>query len=615
MRITNSNNITFIFDKKNHTVAVSQEGKDWVYSKDYRPYIDVLIGEEKKRFYFADAKSIKSEFFSTGVADGMRTDYKYWQDGDNKIKIHLRTLIWVHKTSGRLYFELIPMKESEKTPVVLTQWPNTWAWERTDANAYSLLPLSYGSMVPSNYSENVEIIDHPHFVSVYGSMAWLGQVDNRKGYIGIVETPFDASYKFCHKPDSATVMGFKWQPSLGKINYRRVMRMEFFNDCDYVTLAKSYRNYIKEKGDFITLKQKSQLLPKFDQLVGSPIIHSCIYYNIKPEAVIYNKDKPESNYRFSTFDRRADQIAELANKGLKKGYLHLDGWGVDGYDREHPDIMPPCEKAGGEKAMKRLIDKCRENNILFTLHDQYRDYYFDARSYDKNNAVMNPDGKIPEECTWNGGDQNYLCQTMAHYYVERNYDMLRELGLEPDGVYLDVFSCVRPDECSNPEHLMTRKESFEYRSRCMALLATRGIIMSSETMVDQFVPYLILCHYFPGFSNCDFYGIKVPLFNLCYHDCAIVPWTIHEDDEEGVTPSRYLYSLLNGGPSYLDIDADEEQIKKINTVCELQEKIVFSEMVSHEFLSDDFMVQRTKFDNGVTVTVNFNDNTYKIEEE
>ncbi len=616
MKITNSKNITYIFNKENHTISVAQEGKTWTYSNKYRPYLQVGLkgNDEGINLYFDEAKSIKSEYFSTGVSEGMRTDYKYWDYNGKNIRIHLRTLIWVHKTSGRLYFELIPISEPDSAPIIETQWPATWQWERTDEKAYSLIPLSYGMMIPSNYDKEITPIGDMIFLSVYENMPWYGQVDNGSGYIAIAETPWDAGVEYYHSQFKATELMLKWYESLGKLNYRRVVRMEFFDNSDYVTLCKSFRQYVKERGDFVTLKQKRELVPRFDDLVGSPIIHDCIYFNVKPEAYIYKKDRPEDNYRFKTFDRRADQIAELHKKGLKKAYFHLDGWGVDGYDREHPDILPPCQAAGGEKSMKRLIEKCRESDILFALHDQYRDYYFDARTHDKNNAVMDYKGEIPKECTWNGGDQNYLCETLAPYYVERNYDMLKEMGIEPDGVYLDVFSCIPQDECTNPEHTMTRKECVEFRRKCMALLAARGMIISSETMVDGFVPYLILCHYFPEFAHEPDTGIRVPLFNLCYHDCAIVPWTIHEGDEVGVVESRYLYALLNGGPSYLDIDADKEQMERVNFVCELQKKLVFCEMVSHEFLTEDYTRQRATYSDGTVVTVDFNDNTFIIEE-
>lgn len=333
-------------------------------------------------------------------------------------------------------------------------------------------------------------------------------------------------------------------------------------------------------------------------------------------ALFIVKDDPNKNYRFATFDRRADAIRKLVKNGLKKGYLHLDGWGRDGYDREHPDVLPPCEKAGGHQSMKRLQDVCRESNILLALHDQYRDYYYDAASFDLDNAQLLVDGKHHFECTWNGGDQSILCNALAPYYIERNYDMLHALGIDPDGVYLDVFSTVDLDECDNPRHRITRKESAEHRHHCFNQLVTRGMIVSSESPVDIFVKDIVLCHHFSvvrEYFSKDI-GVHVPLFNLVFHDCLIVPWPTHYDeDPEIIMRFRYLLALLNGGPAYLEIDADEEQIKIIDVVSKLQEKVMYSEMVSHEFLDGGYTKQRTRFANGVTVTVDFESGKYAIE--
>ena len=254
--------------------------------------------------------------------------------------------------------------------------------------------------------------------------------------------------------------------------------------------------------------------------------------------------------------------------------------------------------------------------MLLTLHDQYRDYYYDAASFDFDNAQQSVDGKHPFECTWNGGDQSILCNALAPYYIERNYDRLHDLGIDPDGVYLDVFSTVDLDECNNPRHRITRKESAEYRHYCLNLLASRGIIISSESPVDIFTKDIVLCHHFSvvrEYFSKDM-GVHVPLFNLAFHDCMIVPWPTHyEEDPEVIMTFRYLLALLNGGPAYLEIDADEEQMKRIDVVSQLQEKVMYSEMVSHEFLDGGYMKQRTWFSNGVTVTVDFTSGEYTIE--
>lgn len=94
-------------------------------------------------------------------------------------------------------------------------------------------------------------------------------------------------------------------------------------------------------------------------------------------------------------------------------YLHLDGWGQPGYDNQHPDYLPPCKEAGGWEGMKELSDTMRELGYMFGVHDQYRDYYMDAPTYDTDNAAMSVDGTLFELARWAGGRQNFLCASLA----------------------------------------------------------------------------------------------------------------------------------------------------------------------------------------------------------
>ena len=141
--------------------------------------------------------------------------------------------------------------------------------------------------------------------------------------------------------------------------------------------------------------------------------------------------------------------------GIKKLYLHLDGWAEPGYDNQHPDILPPCIQAGGWDGLKKLSDTMQTYNYMLGLHDQYRDYYFNAKSFDPANACMNEDGSIFDMARWAGGRQSLLCASQAAMYVKRNFTELLKHGIYLEASYLDVFTCNEGDECFNPEHMMT----------------------------------------------------------------------------------------------------------------------------------------------------------------
>ena len=50
--------------------------------------------------------------------------------------------------------------------------------------------------------------------------------------------------------------------------------------------------------------------------------------------------------------------------------------------------------------MRSLSDRMKEMNYIFAIHDQYRDYYFDAKTYDPEFSMISPEGKKPDFCRW-----------------------------------------------------------------------------------------------------------------------------------------------------------------------------------------------------------------------
>jgi hypothetical protein len=304
-------------------------------------------------------------------------------------------------------------------------------------------------------------------------------------------------------------------------------------------------------------------------------------------------------------------MKKIAASGVEKAYLHLDGWGQPGYDNGHPDYLPACKEAGGWDGLVGLSKICAELGFLFGIHDQYRDYYLDAATYDPQMAVQLANGTIHEHSIWAGGTQNYLCPSLAPVYVKRNFKQVLEHGVHLDAAYLDVFTCNEPDECANPLHRVTRKECLEYRLRCFDYLLSKGILTSSEEVVDWAIPSLVFCHYAP-YPNKDA-GIPVPLVNLVYHDCVIIPWMLGKGafgTPEG--QSGFLHALLNGGIGYYDPKDEKASIERSKIVGKLHEKVGKLEMQTHEFLSKNHLKQRTTFADGTTVTVDFETESYEI---
>lgn len=609
--------------------AFTKGDEVWRWRPEAAPRLEC---EHGRLVPFSDAKEITHRVVKSGVGVGILSHYEGFTDRDGcSCGYAFDTLVWIESATGHVYCEWMPLRE-EGLKVKLVYWPGEMEFEEPKKSWYTLLNDGQGLLIPNTWETELGRISFDGRFGTEGSyMPWYGQVRDRVGYIAICETPWNAGYAAKHPANGPyTHIGVWLEPSLGRMDYRRIVRYTFQNDCDYNDLCKEYRLYAKESGLLKTLAEKAVKNPSVDRLVGCAVMHTGIKKSVRPESRFYDKEHPGKNGSLQTFASHEQEVRMLAELGVRKLYLHLDGWGQPGYDNEHPDYPPACEEAGGWEGMKALADTMQELGYLFGIHDQYRDYYFAAKSFDREYAVRLADGSMPQHHMWAGGEQTYLCATQAPYYVKRNFTELFAHGIHPDCAYLDVFTCNEGDECSNPHHRMTRKECCEYRNRCFECLLTNNILSSSEEVSDWSMRSLVFCHYAPydfmlKSPDAPRYGIPVPLFNLVYHDCVIIPWMMDRVNEQ---EDYMLYALLNAGIPYLiregaypGIDGAfsesqreklQSDIERCEAVSKLHERVAKLEMTHHELLDEDGKVQRSTFADGTTVTVDFTKQTYEI---
>lgn len=623
---------TLQLEKTTLAFSITAQGQTWRWAADYRPK---MVTTDEQEIFFTDAFSITHQVWNTGIGRGIRSTYEGFLLNGKKIEAAFETIAWVESVSGDVYFEFVPLRE-EGLSIKAVYWPGYMEFEKPSDRWYSVLNILQGLLLPNTWENEVNKL---HFdgqmCSCAAYMPWFGQIRPGAGYIAICQQPWDAAYQVDHPANGPySHVSIRWLPSLGKLAYRRVMKYSFLGSCDYNDLCKIYRNYVKETGLFTSLAEKAARSSLVDKLIGSAIVHKGIKTHVSPGSYFYNEEEPEKNDYLVPFSVRTQEIRHYREKGIEKLYLHLDGWGDPGYDNKHPDYLPACKEAGGWEGLKELSDTIEECGYMFGLHDQYRDYYFDAPTFDKNFACHAPDGSIFDMARWAGGRQTLLCASQAPYYVKRNFEEVLRHGIHLEASYLDVFTCNEGDECNHPWHKMTRKECFEYRNACFSYLMSKNILPSSEEVTDWAMKNLVFAHYGPY----DFMlqapgtprkGIPTPLFNLVYHDCIILPWLMDRIDGQ---EDYMLYALLNGGAAYMDKDGAypncdgsfdaataethlDEEIERYRIVSRLQERIAKCEMVRHEFLDHDWKKQRTTYSDGTTVTVNFHDNSYRIDPE
>lgn len=622
-RVTHSNS-EWQIEGKLHTVTINEKTfasivKDGDVAWPLLPsdISDIKCSHKGKslELRLADARKIDISSYQTGYSNGIKIALSKFMDGSDALDMDMQLFITLEGEKEDLVFN-ITAREGD-TDIKKLKWPKGFTPETFD---YTVWPNIQGILLPRNWPKKVAMYRYEDVSNGRGlSMPWFGYMQGKSAAMVILETPEDAYCELIHPAGGPTTLNPEWLHSLGKLNYPRKLRFCFFREGNYVTLAKRYREYAIEKGNFVSLKEKIARTPSVGELIGLPIIHTSILYHTQPASDLYNKTDLSKNHLLVTFNNRAKQLQALSEKwNIKHAYLHLDGWGARGYDNLHPDVLPPCEEAGGWEGMKYFSRVCDSLGFLFAIHDQYRDFYLDASSYDPRHAILEEDGQQPFHEKWLGGRQSILCASLAPGYLKRNYSGLISNGIKLKGAYLDVFSVVTPDECYNPEHPMTRKDCLKYRAECFSYVRSMGGIISSEEAEDWSIPFIDLVHHSPLISDPtpegqSPFGIPIPLFNLVYHDALITPWSLGKEISSSAGNNYlYLYALTCAGMPYLSVDPDAAEIEKVKTMCRLNKRVGLLEMTNHEFINGNFRKQRTTFSDGTTVTIDLDANTFDI---
>jgi len=607
---------TVTFLQSNFSVKVDAGPVSWIMRPSQPDDLAVKSPDGFAAMPLTSAEKIAVTPYDTGRMTGIKIDLSGFKHDGKTLDCSLQLFLCLEGETEELICDVTAVEGETKVRQIC--WPKAIMPGSVDT---TVVPAMQGMLVPDKWPGKVFLYDTMSFGrGLY--MPWWGFEKGKAAAALILETPDDAGCVFDHPAGGPTLMEVRWVHSLGSMAYPRRARIAFLDEGNYVTLAKRYRRYVMEKGRFVSLKEKIARSPLVEKLVGSPVVHFGILTNIQPESSYYNKTNAAANHYAVTFDARAAELKALSGKGVSQAYVHLDGWGFRGYDNLHPDLLPPAPEAGGWEGMKRFADTCEKLGYVFAIHDQYRDYYLDAASYQERHTVINEDGGRPLDSTWYGGRQSILCPRFVPGYVQRNHRALLDHGVKVKGAYLDVFAVVPPDECYSKEHPATRSDCLKYRVEGFNMVRAQLGVVSSEEPADYAVPHLDLVHHGPyaldpGPGKGPAMGIPVPLFNLVYHDSIILPWTSTlAPGGWGIpdTDSGYLHALLNAGIPYLSPGADDAELARMKTVCILNKRVALLEMTKHEFLDETRRKQKTTFADGTAVTVDFDTGKFSISE-
>ncbi len=458
-------------------------------------------------------------------------------------------------------------------------------------------------------------------------MPWLGVCDLERGfgYAMIASTPDDGVFEM-----RAVTRGGRgivaprmvWNASKQEFRYPRRLIYHFSPRGGYVALAKRYRAYAKELGILVPFSEKLKKNPNIARLFGAPDIWGDPSLQFAREAKQAGVTKMIQHTSPSEGVRRGVTPEEMKEINAL-GYLSST------YD-VYADILPV--KPGQE---------------ISSHYDHVPD-----------NVVLRADGQ--RMTAWLTADKKqYMKRCPATWIDAAKLVIPKDLAIFPYlGRFIDVITAESLYECYDERHPLTRTQKREANAEMLNYVRSLGLVTGSEHGRWWAVPYVDYIegmmsggsyswpagyltrpkskgqeftspagNKYPKWEEYAKWGIghqyRVPLWELVFHDCIVSTWYWGDSNDfllaaaPEVTPKKDAFNILYGtipmmwaGRSGSWPASRGVFLTTYRNTCKLHEAIAGTEMLSHEFVTRDRAVQRTRFSDGTEVVVNFGEKPY-----
>lgn len=486
---------------------------------------------------------------------------------------------------------------------------------------YLVLPINEGMCFDYDDSE----LPKYEFVTYGGHglcMPFFGITNSitGAGFISIIKDPDDCTVGF--KRQETNCVGAVWKGQMGKFGYSRHLSQTFLTEGNHVAIAKHYREYAKQKGLLVTFEEKMRQRGRagaenLTKLMGAVNIWSWYYDWNGHEASDFAKkikDAGIENILWS-HEQKAEVVQKINELGILTGRYDI-----------YQDVMDPANYS-----------------LINGIHQDWLPESFPQDiAVDKNGdfvqawPVSRKDGNGYVNCV-------ALCDMTAAKYARPKIE--KELVEKNYGArFFDTTTASALRECYSPAHKMTRTQSRQARYELLEISSKEhGLVTGSETGMDFVVP---VCDYFEGMMSLGPYRRedagrnvdqffdnvpsqiyefqlnekrRIPLWELVYHDCCVAYWYWGDHNNtfnpQEIWDKRDNFNALYGVPPMYWIkdeahfEANKDRfVKSYNASAEITKAVAGVEMISHEFLTADRSVQRTKFANGLEIMVDFKTN-------
>lgn len=632
--------------------------KDQNDSSGYLQFQDkkILIGKGRIGVVFKNARKETSADFDSVVLTGsfprpmhgnMEVEYRLWKD-----RPRLDLLIRLHGQSAQ--------------GIESITYPYGFTIDKGE-EGYVVLAYKLGLIVPNsldNFTKTFQPYASDYQMRMFGGVKSGADGKSQSAYLAILPSLY--SFLELNISDHQ-----EWVSTVTQGVQRATAALEdpiqysfyFYPHGDYVDIATGYREWASENGLLKTFQEKMNERPGLQKSLGAQFIHGVsIVWDWQPAVDALGVKEFAERWRISPpyyklhnkFENVIEPMRFLKEAGLEKAIIYIMGWNAAGHDGQNPDMLPANEDAGGNEKLAELISAIDDLGYVALLHEDIHIIYETSPSFRPEVLARDVNGAKIFTGVWPGGT-SYLPNVRYIYdFALRNFPQEKEL-FGPTGIFLDVTANVELRDDYNREYPMTKDDDMQWRQRILDFAGQNFDVVASENFRDWGAPYYDYSlgygkeSYWYSESQSKLQGIVIPLWELVYHNSLIAlrePLWVHDmqgalrpvDGEvklflrtlrAGVNPpaqsigyqdARVLYGWTQGARDVIRDWSDMSDLQRIITMSKVSipfhEEVFDMFMTDHKFLSEDYMVEESTFDNEVRVVVNGKaDAVYRVDED
>ena len=461
-----------------------------------------------------------------------------------------------------------------------------------------VLPKGIGQLLSTKSEANI-FSRYIYTFFAHLNMRWIGGQKEGHAWIALFDEGFEDAAAIMAK--GAVAPAYMRTLSLWRHSYKMKYR---FVKGNYVTLAKTYREWFILKGWFNSLENKLRQSPHLPGFLGGRgfwinMAHPGYLKKFKEEFFVSDtamEKRPMNEIVVHrTYDGLATLIEQLKAAGLKRGFLKIAGWIDRGYDASHPDVWPPEPRLGNIAKLKKILEQ--KKDIVTGLHDNNADMYEATDSFPKGINIQK-DGSLMTGGAWAGGQAYIMHAKYGAEYAKRNWENIKTL--DPAAMFVDTATAVQLCQSyeSNP---LTKADDLQGKKEMIKFYKNERTIFGSEEIADFAIP------------DIDFYenrhrriqGETIPLWPLVFHDAAFC-MTYGSSETNGSHP-RWLEMMQWGYMMHYSITEgiDFEQFKQTFHVDDWHARVGTTEMLNHQFLNPERTLELSVFGNGAAIVCNY----------